>query len=67
MRRILKSFRWNTGLGADALPPRAVAELDDEGIEMLIDIIMKTEAVGSWPTITRVMADDHSAQPMALR
>ena len=37
------------------LPPRALAELEDGGIELLIDILMKVEAVGFWPIITRLI------------
>ena len=37
MRRVLTSFRAVTGLGHDAVPPRALNELLDQGIGALID------------------------------
>ena len=43
MRRVLTSFRAVTGLGYDAVPPRTLNELPDQGIEALIDLIMQIE------------------------
>ena len=43
MRRILTSSRAATGLLYDAVPPRALNELPDQGIEALIDLIMLIE------------------------
>ena len=43
MHRILRPFRAVTGLGYDAVPPRALNELPDQLIEALIDLIMRIE------------------------
>ena len=51
MRRVLTSFRAVFGLGYDAVPPRALNELPDQGIEALIDLIMLIEEKCEWPTL----------------
>ena len=51
MRGVLTSFRAVTRLGFDAVPPRALNELPDQGIEALIDLIMLIEEKGDWPTL----------------
>ena len=47
MRRV-PSFRAVTGLVYDAVPPRALNELPDQGIEALIDLIMLIEQTCEW-------------------
>ena len=48
MRRTLGPFRAVTGLGYNAVPPRALNELLDQGIEALIDLIMLIEQIASF-------------------
>ena len=40
-----------TGLGYDAVPPRALNELPDQGVEALIDLTMLIEEKREWPTL----------------
>ena len=51
MRRVLTSFCAVTGLGYDAVPPRALNKSPDQGIEALIDLIMLIEEICDWPTL----------------
>ena len=50
-RRILGSLGAVTGLGYDAVPPRAFNELPDQGIEALIGLIMLVERKCEWPNL----------------
>ena len=50
MCRTPGSFRAVTGLGYDAVPPSALNELPDHGIEALIDLIMSSNTNASGPT-----------------
>ena len=54
LRRVLTSFRAVTGLGYDAVPPRALNELPDQAIEALIDLIMLIEEKCEWPTLCKL-------------
>ena len=55
----VREFRWalmtfpaGTGLGWDAIHPRALNRLDDATIQALIDLIIVCEKVGEWPSAT---------------
>ena len=48
---MLTSCRAVTGLGDDAVPPRALNEVPDQGIEALIDPIMLIEEEVEWRTL----------------
>eukprot|EP00959_Pyramimonas_sp_CCMP1952_P156819 3279646-Pyramimonas_sp.AAC.1 len=39
MRAASRTFAWNTGLGVDAMPPRAYSILSDDALAMLIYIL----------------------------
>ena len=54
MRRVLTSLRAVTGLGDDAVPPRKLNELPDQGIEALIDLIMLIENKCKWPDVCAI-------------
>ena len=44
---ILSRDHW----GCDAVPPRSLTELPDQGIDTLIDLIMLIEEKSEWPTL----------------
>ena len=50
MRRASRSFPWKTGLGVDAMPPRAYSLLSDEALAMMVYLIWMCESWGRWPT-----------------
>ncbi len=49
LRAAMRSFPAGTGLGWDAVHPRAYLRLSDSVLEALIDIFMRAEATGRWP------------------
>ena len=51
-RWALMTFPAGTGLGWDAIHPRALNRLDDDTIQVLIDLIIVCEKVGKWPAAT---------------
>ena len=51
-RRALMTFPIGTGLGWDAIHPRALNRLDDATIQALIDLLIVCEKTGKWPTAT---------------
>ena len=55
LRKVLRTFPRNTGLGVDQLQPSALLELGDDGIKALIRIICEIERLRAWPTITRLI------------
>ena len=51
-RRACMTFPAGTGLGWDAIHPRALNRLDDATIQALIDLLIVCEKSGKWPTAT---------------
>ncbi len=49
VRAAAKRFRRTTGQGADRLNPRDFADLSDEALEIVIEIMMSCEAIGTLP------------------
>ena len=49
------SFPVQTGLGPDAIQPRAVLRLSEEGISALADILTAIERTGQWPPLTQLV------------
>ena len=49
VREACMSFPLQTGLGPDAVQPRAVLRLSDNGIEALAAILTAIEITGEWP------------------
>ncbi|HUU62073.1 MAG TPA: reverse transcriptase domain-containing protein, partial [Acidimicrobiia bacterium] len=47
--RACRSFACGTGLGWDALHPRALLRCSDDLISLLIQIMLRCEALGEWP------------------
>ena len=72
LRLAAASFPEATGLGWDALHPRAVCRLPDERIEDLITVLMKAEDEGRWPsavslvTIVLLAKDGGGFRPIGL-
>ena len=55
LRHACLTFPIHTGLGADALQPRAILRLSDEGIEALARILTAIERTGEWPWFTQLV------------
>ena len=51
-RRACMTFPAGTGLGWDAIHPRALCRLDDAVIQAIIDLLITCEKSGRWPTMT---------------
>ena len=52
VRKACLSFPMQTGLGPDAIQPRAILRLSDAGIEELAVISNAIETIGEWPRVT---------------
>eukprot|EP00959_Pyramimonas_sp_CCMP1952_P179205 3746399-Pyramimonas_sp.AAC.1 len=50
VRQTATTLKWRTGLGADALPPRAISLTSDEALAMRIYIYWVAGASVRWPT-----------------
>ena len=55
VKRACKSFLVKTGLGPDALQPRAILRLSEEGIAALAAILTAIERTGKWPAFTQLV------------
>ena len=55
VRAACRSFPANTGLGVDAIQPRALLRLSDEAIRALCRLLMAIELYGSWPALVRMV------------
>ena len=49
IRKACKTFPMQTGLGPDAIQPRALLRLSDESLEALASIYNAIEDNGQWP------------------
>ena len=49
------TFPATTGLGVDAIQPRALLRLSDEAIHALCQLLMAIELVGAWPALIRLV------------
>eukprot|EP00959_Pyramimonas_sp_CCMP1952_P311198 6512758-Pyramimonas_sp.AAC.1 len=47
VRRASRSFAWKTGLGADAMPPRADSLLVDDAVAMLVYLLWAAGGLGT--------------------
>jgi hypothetical protein len=55
VKEACRSFPSQTGLGPDAIQPRAVLRLSDNGIEALASILTAIELTGEWPLFTQLV------------
>ena len=55
LRAACRSFPADTGLGADALQPRALLRLSDAAIRALCVLLMAAELHGRWPALVRMV------------
>ena len=49
LRRAARSFKESTSIGVDGIPPKTVALLSDELLEVVADLINRIEEGGVWP------------------
>ena len=49
LRRAARSFKESTAIGVDGIPPRTVALLSDELLEVVADLVNRIEEGGRWP------------------
>ena len=62
VRKACLSFPMQTGLGPDAIQPRAIRRLSDAGIEALAAILIAIETIGEWQRFTQLVIDCASPQ-----
>ena len=55
LREACRSFPAETGLGIDALQPRALLRLSDDALRALCHLLMAAELHGSWPALVRTI------------